>query len=106
MEVKGRREDSGQLYKQKEEDESRGQVPRLTQLSAWVKEPVPVSFLRKRRSDGRRYCFSSHSRIAFKNALPYRAALYSPTPETSRNSSIFSGRFTAMSARVALEKTT
>lgn len=44
--------------------------------------------------------------ISFKKAVPYQAALISPTPETFRNSDIVFGFFFAMSVRVALENTT
>ena len=41
-----------------------------------------------------------------RNAVPYQAALISPTPETFLNSLIVAGFFFAMSASVALENTT
>ena len=41
-----------------------------------------------------------------RNAVPYQAALISPTPETFLNSLMVAGFFFAMSASVALENTT
>ncbi len=54
----------------------------------------------------RPYCSACQRRISSRNAAPYRAALVSPTPLTSRKSSGVAGAFWAMSRKVALEKTT
>lgn len=63
------------------------------QCSASTAAALPPSSLFRYRS------------IVSRNTFPYFAALYSPTPETCKNSSIVRGAFCAISASAALEKT-